>query len=217
MSSDSGDFLDTAEGEVSLFRSIMRTRPVAMHRHVHILAIHNSIYRDTGFKVPMKDIWDKLGKMYDLDALENAVSVLQPCCLVTPSSCAFDTRALPIRSWLTVHSWLSAFLFPCRSSTVMTPTPAPTPHIQTKTSRYTRASKRNSTHPLTMKATNPTSQLDASGVPHPLQRHHRRLRQVPVGLGVHQIPAYERAIWERSRGIRKNSSWLGWTTAIVAP
>ena len=96
MSSDSGDFLDTAEGEVSLFRSIMRTRPVAIHRHVHILAIHNSIYRDTGFKVPMKDIWDKLGKMYDLDALENAVSVLQPCCFVTPSSCAFDTRALPI-------------------------------------------------------------------------------------------------------------------------
>ena len=72
--SDSGDFLDTAEGEVSLFRSIMRTRPVGIHRHVHILAIHNSIYRDTGFKVPMQDIWAKLGKMYDLDVLEHGVS-----------------------------------------------------------------------------------------------------------------------------------------------
>ena len=75
MSSDSGDFLDTAEGEVSLFRSIMRTRPVGIHRHVHILAIHNSIYRDTGHKVPMKDIWAKLGRMYDLDILEHGVSL----------------------------------------------------------------------------------------------------------------------------------------------
>ena len=76
--SDAGDFLDTAEGEVSLFRSIMRTRPVGIHRHVHILAIHNSIYRDTGFKVPMQDIWAKLGKMYDLDVLEHGVSSLVP-------------------------------------------------------------------------------------------------------------------------------------------
>ena len=75
MSSDSGDFLDSAEGEVSLFRSIMRTRPVGIHRHVHILAIHNSIYRDTGHKVPMNDIWAKLGRMYDLDVLEHGVSL----------------------------------------------------------------------------------------------------------------------------------------------
>ena len=75
MTSDSGDFLDSAEGEVSLFRSIMRTRPVGIHRHVHILAIHNSIYRDTGHKVPMKDIWAKLGRMYDLDVLEHGVSL----------------------------------------------------------------------------------------------------------------------------------------------
>ena len=77
--SDSGDFLDSAEGEVSLFRSIMRTRPVGIHRHVHILAIHNSIYRDTGFKVPMQDIWAKLGKMYDLDVLEHSVSLSYSC------------------------------------------------------------------------------------------------------------------------------------------
>lgn len=76
MSSDAVEFLDTPEGEISLFRSIMRTRPVGIHRHVHILAIHNSIYRETGFKVPMKDIWAKLGRMYDLDALESAVSPL---------------------------------------------------------------------------------------------------------------------------------------------
>lgn len=74
MASDSEDFLDTVEGEISLFRSIMRTRPVGIHRHAHMLAIHGSIYRETGFKVPINDIWTKLGKMYDLDCLEHAVS-----------------------------------------------------------------------------------------------------------------------------------------------
>ena len=84
MSSDWGNFLDTAAGEVSLSRSIMGTRPVGIHQHVQSLAIHRLIYRDTGFRVPMKDIRDNLGKMYYLDALENAVSVLRPCFFVTP-------------------------------------------------------------------------------------------------------------------------------------
>src|SRR5882762_4923941 len=79
MSPGSGDFLDSEDGEISLFRSVMRTRPVGLHRHVHILAIHTSIYRETGKKVPVEDIWVKLGRMYDLDALEHAVSLLSRC------------------------------------------------------------------------------------------------------------------------------------------
>ena len=85
MSSDKEGVLDTVAGEISLFRSIMRTRPVGIHRHVHMLAIHSSIYRETGFKVPIRDIWAKLGKMYDLDALEHAVSILLKCSSSTPS------------------------------------------------------------------------------------------------------------------------------------
>ena len=84
MASDPEDVLDTVEGEISLFRSIMRTRPVGIHRHVHMLAIHSSIYRETGFKVPIEDIWAKLGKMYDLDALEHAVSFLSECFFYYP-------------------------------------------------------------------------------------------------------------------------------------
>ena len=75
MDSGPGDVLNTVAGEISLFRSIMRARPVGIHRHVHMLAIHSSIYRETGFKVPINDIWAKLGTMYDLDALEHAVSL----------------------------------------------------------------------------------------------------------------------------------------------
>ncbi|KAI0071496.1 hypothetical protein K474DRAFT_1606845 [Panus rudis PR-1116 ss-1] len=64
-------FLDTVEGEISFFRSIMRTRPVGIHRHFHVLAMRNSIYRDTGRWVSANDIWEKLKKCYELDILES--------------------------------------------------------------------------------------------------------------------------------------------------
>jgi len=63
-------FLDTVEGEVSFFRSIMRARPVGLHRHFHALAIRNAIYKDTGQSVSFDDIWQKLETLYNLDALE---------------------------------------------------------------------------------------------------------------------------------------------------
>jgi len=68
------EFLDTVEGEVSFFRSLMKARPVGLHKHFHVLAIRNAIHNDTGRVVPVDSIWAKLGVYYDLDALEAAVS-----------------------------------------------------------------------------------------------------------------------------------------------
>ena len=73
--SDINPFLDTVEGEISFFRSVMRTRPVGIHRHFHVLAIRNAIHRDTGIWVTAEDIWKKLRSLYELDALENLVSL----------------------------------------------------------------------------------------------------------------------------------------------
>ena len=128
--SDSGDFLDSAEGEVSLFRSIMRTRPVGIHRHVHILAIHNSIYRDTGFKVPMQDIWAKLGRMYDLDVLEHGVSLLF---FYPPKLCGIVDQSRVLWSWLT-PSFLDSLHHTRRSLPAKIPTLVQTPQPPTKTS-----------------------------------------------------------------------------------
>ena len=72
-------FLDTVEGEISFFRSLMRTRPVGIHRHFHVLAMRNSIHRDTGHWIAADDIWEKLRSCYDLDILESIVSI-PPCC-----------------------------------------------------------------------------------------------------------------------------------------
>ena len=77
-------FLDTVEGEIAFFRSIMRARPVeiaffrsimrarpvGLHRHFHVLTIRNAILRDTGRSVSSDDVWKKLRSCYDLDILE---------------------------------------------------------------------------------------------------------------------------------------------------
>ncbi|KZT25402.1 hypothetical protein NEOLEDRAFT_1133778 [Neolentinus lepideus HHB14362 ss-1] len=62
--------LDTVDGEISFFRSLMRARPVGIHRHFHALSMRTAIYKDTGHLVSMEEIWEKLRDCYDLDALE---------------------------------------------------------------------------------------------------------------------------------------------------
>jgi hypothetical protein len=66
-------FLASVEGEISFFRSIMRARPIGIHRHFHVLAIQRFIHKDTGRLVHINDIWDKLRSCYNLDALEAIV------------------------------------------------------------------------------------------------------------------------------------------------
>ena len=70
---DEHAFLDSVEGEISFFHSIMRARPIGMHRYFHILAIRNAIQRDTGRTVHIDTLWEKLRKCYDLDALDAIV------------------------------------------------------------------------------------------------------------------------------------------------
>ena len=67
------DFLNSVEGEIHFFRSLMRARPVGMHRYFHVLAIRNAIYKDSARLVHPDSIWEKLRSCYNLDALEAAV------------------------------------------------------------------------------------------------------------------------------------------------
>lgn len=74
MSDDSEiPFIDTVEGEISFYRSVMRARPVGIHNHFHVLTIRNAILKDTGQTVSAEEIWKKLRGLYDLDALEGLV------------------------------------------------------------------------------------------------------------------------------------------------
>lgn len=64
-------FLDTVEGEIAFFRSIMRARPIGLHRHFHVLSIRTVIHQDTGRYVSIDDVWEKLRDCYNIEALEN--------------------------------------------------------------------------------------------------------------------------------------------------
>lgn len=64
-------FLDTVEGEIAFFRSIMRARPIGLHRHFHVLSIRTVIHQDTGRYVSIDDLWEKLRSCYNIEALEN--------------------------------------------------------------------------------------------------------------------------------------------------
>ena len=66
-------FLDTVEGEIAFFRSIMRARPIGLHRHFHVLSIRTVIHQDTGRYVSIDDLWEKLRGCYNIEALENLV------------------------------------------------------------------------------------------------------------------------------------------------
>lgn len=66
-------FLSTVDGEIAFFRSVMRARPVGLHRHFHVLTIRNWILRDANVAVPPADIWAKLREYYNLEELEALV------------------------------------------------------------------------------------------------------------------------------------------------
>ena len=70
-------FLDTVEGEIAFFRSIMRARPIGLHRHFHVLSIRTVIHQDTGRYVSIDDVWEKLRGCYNIEALENLVRFLK--------------------------------------------------------------------------------------------------------------------------------------------
>jgi len=70
-------FLDTTIGEVALFSSIPRARPVGLHKHFHLIAIRSKIAKDTGVYVPPADIWKKLESCWNLQALEERVRFIK--------------------------------------------------------------------------------------------------------------------------------------------
>lgn len=75
---DDPNFLDTVDGEIAFFRSVMRTRPIGIHRHFHALAVRLAIHRDTGQWVDTENIWRKMRECFNLEILE---------ALVRPASC----------------------------------------------------------------------------------------------------------------------------------
>ncbi|WVQ84832.1 hypothetical protein IAT38_006989 [Cryptococcus sp. DSM 104549] len=60
--------------ETALLRSVIDIRPVGKHRHVLIMTLQNEVHQRTGIWVPVGTLWDRLGELYDLEALDEMAS-----------------------------------------------------------------------------------------------------------------------------------------------
>lgn len=63
----------SVEQETMLFKSICRVKPVGPHKHFRMLTIHsmvNSPFIAGEQSISVKEIWDKLGLLYDLSGLD---------------------------------------------------------------------------------------------------------------------------------------------------
>ena len=106
-------FLDTVEGEIAFFRSIMRARPIGLHRHFHVLSIRTVIHQDTGRYVSIDDLWEKLRSCYNIEALENLVRFPKKN---LPTELAPFSPSKSVVDMLTFRLFFSSFPLPSRSS-----------------------------------------------------------------------------------------------------
>jgi hypothetical protein len=142
-------FLDTVEGEIAFFRSIMRARPIGLHRHFHVLSIRTVIHQDTGRYVSIDDVWEKLRSCYNIEALENLVRFQKK-----------KDRFPPIEKY-TVRNDVLTFFLPFLPPLFRTPKASnlPVPHIPHRapsthplhptTSPYTLSSVKNLSYHMT--------------------------------------------------------------------
>ncbi|KAF8133874.1 hypothetical protein EV363DRAFT_939026 [Boletus edulis] len=152
------EFLDSVEGEISFFRSVMRARPVGIHKHFHVLAIRNAIHNDTGRIIPIETLWTKLRTCYDLETLENACPPIQetdamdnagpyPQVIRSPSPSENLSRHPFFRDEFVLPTdetfeSLVAVRRVRATASIPSSTPAPSPRQASKT-RKTKAPKRN--------------------------------------------------------------------------
>lgn len=161
---DDALFLNTVEGEITFFRSLMRARPVGVHRYFHVLAIRNAIYKDVHRVVSVDAIWDKLRSCYNLEALEAAVRLSLPLRgvathILVPSECMLRLWCLNYRTPNTktsTHPPKTPFQF------------LSLPHPHPRTSPTTPSSAPNSNYPTTTTSTpSLSSAACAIPLPHP--------------------------------------------------
>ncbi|XP_023652548.1 MRG/MORF4L-binding protein-like isoform X1 [Paramormyrops kingsleyae] len=60
------------EVEVCLFHAMLGHKPVGVNRHFHMICIREKFSQNIGRQVSSKVIWDHLGTMYDMQALDES-------------------------------------------------------------------------------------------------------------------------------------------------
>ncbi|KZW01498.1 hypothetical protein EXIGLDRAFT_717914 [Exidia glandulosa HHB12029] len=63
-------FLDSAAGETTFLKAVMRARPVGVHKHFHALSIRQRILAEAGVAIPIDELWAKLESLWNMSKLE---------------------------------------------------------------------------------------------------------------------------------------------------
>lgn len=58
------------QAEVTLFRGIMRYRPVGIHKNFHMICLHDYFNKNAAVQVSIDELWNKLETLYDTEALD---------------------------------------------------------------------------------------------------------------------------------------------------
>jgi MRG-binding protein len=69
--------LNTVDGEICFFRSLMRARPIGMHRHFHIMSMQLAIEKALKQPVSVEDLWRKLDTCYNMEQLDLIVRIVK--------------------------------------------------------------------------------------------------------------------------------------------
>lgn len=57
----------------ALLRERVLTCAVGRHKHILIISLQSQVHEQTGVWVPIARLWDTLGELYNLDALDQMV------------------------------------------------------------------------------------------------------------------------------------------------
>lgn len=86
----------TMEQETNLFKAITRFKPAGPHKHFRMISIRRMVNGSSGAEVSAKQIWTKLGTLYNLsglDELEDTGSGLSSLRSASPTSRALDSES----------------------------------------------------------------------------------------------------------------------------
>ena len=109
--------LNTVDGEICFFRSLMRARPIGMHRHFHVMAMQVAIEKVLKEPVSIDEIWQKLDTCYNMEQLDLIVRMsLRPLCFSKLRGVCRN-RSMKLLSYPRLHRLLNPFHHPCPNKT----------------------------------------------------------------------------------------------------
>lgn len=91
-----GGVLATSDGETAFFRAVIRYRPRGSHRHFAVIGMCRELERELNTSISSEDVWSLLRTCYNLDFLNERVSISNTFLNLLCFSLLSGTTTLPV-------------------------------------------------------------------------------------------------------------------------